>query len=198
MKNLTLNEDFDEDPSDGKYFYLQELTIDPTENSCGNYHKIEKYTSSGWYRMIFELKVFLRRTGGIILCSGNNVVIQYSDYVFEVRVRGQVKRFWMWHAYNSLLEFKDVYCQLMVPRQGGYNYENCSYVPYFESGGVFNKQATLKGKELNKWYSGSSDGMGDMTHNYPNLPDPIFLKVKGKGKSAAFGANDWAEINCGY
>ena len=197
MLNLTLNEAFDEDPSDGKYFYLKEVTIQPTESGCGNYHRIEKYTSSGLYRVIFELKVFLRTLYPSV-CSANQTHIQHKDYVFQVRVRGQVQRFWMWHAYKSLLEFKEVSCQLLVPRQGNYNFENCSYVPYYETGGVANKQAMLNAHELDKWYYGNLNGMGDMTHNYPNLPNPVFIKVKGKGKSAAFGANDWAEINCGY
>jgi len=104
----------------------------------------------------------------------------------------------MWHAYNSLLEFKEVSCQLVVPKQGNYYYESCSFVPYYELSGVSNEQAILNGRELEKWYYSNSNGMGDMTHNYPNLPNPVFIKVKGKDKSAAFDANEWAEINCGY
>lgn len=197
MKNLTLDEDFDEDSSDGKYFYIKELTIEPTESGCGNYHRIEKYTNSGWYRVIFELKV-LMATYYPSVCPANQTSIQHTYYYLEAKVRGQVKRFWMWHAYNSVLEFKEVSCQLMVPRQGYYNYADCSYVPYFELGGATNKQDMFYGKELTRWYDGNSNGMGDMTHNYPHLPNPAFIKVKGMGKSAAFDANNWAAINCGY
>jgi len=198
MLNLTLNEAFDEDPSDGKYFYLKEVTIEPTESGCGNSKSVEKYTNSGWYRVLFEVKVNII-PGEPTICEANNTWITHSQYACIVSVRGQVKRFWIWFGYNSLLEFKEIYCQLVVPRRGNnYNSTNCTWNYFFELGGVNNKNSMQNGKLLERFYKHNIEGMGDMTQNYTNLPNPVLLKVKGKGKSAAFGTNEWAEINCGY
>lgn len=199
MKNLILDEEnseFDDDSSDGKYYFLRNETIDPLESNCGNKHINIKNTTSNWYRVHFTIRVNRRNSSSTCLANGQN--ISHSEYVLFVELEGFVKRFWLWHSYNSLLEFKDVYCQLTVPRQGNYNQSNCSYIPYYEYGGVANKSSSLKARYLVREFTGNLNGMGDMTHNYNHLPDPVFIKVKGKGKSAAFNANDWSEINCGY
>ncbi len=76
MINLTLGEKFDDDPSDGKYFYLKEATTEPTENNCGNSWYVEKYTTNGWYRAKFEIKALIFIEPSTV-CPGNNSWIHY-------------------------------------------------------------------------------------------------------------------------
>ena len=198
IESLTLNEDFDDDLSDGKFFYIRNVELDPLESNCGNYHRVEKYTNNGMYRVIFEIWAKKEIYWGT-KCPATNTWIEHHQYGCQIKVRSQVKRFWMWHSYKSSLEFQEGSCQLMVPRQVNYNYQNCSYIPTFELGGVYNISNSINNASfLDVWITGANNGMGDMTHNYSSLPLPVFLKVKGKGKSAALGINNWAEINCGY
>ncbi|MCE1201263.1 MAG: hypothetical protein LWX09_04080, partial [Bacteroidia bacterium] len=197
MKNLTLNGDFDEDPADGKYFYLKDVTIEPTENNCGDYKRVEKNSEGGWYRVIFEIKLMRYGQFGNI-CKHTNQLILHYQYICNIILRGQVKRFWMWHSYKTSLEVQDVNFELLVPRQDNYDTLTCSYFPRFEIGGQINyAESKVNSPELSKIFKDATDGMGDVTHNY-NLSHPVFIKVRGKGKSAALGIGNWATFSCGY
>lgn len=200
IKSLTLNEDFDDDLSDGKFFYTRNVELDPIESNCGNYKRVEKYTNGNTYRVIFEIKVEKHHLASS-KCPATGQYIEFVYYKTTLRIVGQRKRFFIWNSYITNLEYKDVYCELNVPRQDGYNHQICKTIPRYELGGLVNKSG-YKGSSRG-WifeFEGAANGMGDMMHNIPtgDIDNPVFIKVKGKAKSSALGINNWAEISCGY
>lgn len=200
IESLTLNEDFDDDLSDGKFFYVRNVELDPLESNCGNYQRVEKYTNGNTYRVIFDVKIE-KKYAPSTKCLATGQYIEYVLYKTTVRIVGQRKRFGIWNGYITNLEYKDLYCELFVFCQDGYNNQICKTIPRTELGGLVNKSG-YKGSSKG-WifeFEGTINGMGDTMHNIPfnDIPNPVFLKIKGKAKSDALGINNWAEISCGY
>lgn len=199
IKSLTLNEDFDDDFSDGKFFYTKNVELDPIESNCGNYKRDEEYDGNN-YRVIFEISVNKGMyPSSKCIATGN--FIEYVYYYTNVRIVGQRKRFGIWNSYITNLEYKEIDCELIVLRQNSYNNQICKTIPRNELGGLTNKNG-YKGSSRG-WiiqFDGANNGMGDVMHNiaYNDVSNPVFLKIKGKAKSSAFGINKWAEISCGY
>lgn len=200
IKSLTLNEDFDDDLSDGKFFYIKNVELDPIESNCGNYKRVEKYTNGNTYRVIFDISTYKIHYASS-WCTANNTPIEYVFAELKLRIVGQRKRFGIWNSYITNLEYKDIYCEIEVPRQDHYISQTCTSIIHTELGGISNKSG-YKGSSRGwvVYYSSASNGMGDMTANINinDFPTPTFLKVKGKAKSDALGINNWAEISCGY
>jgi hypothetical protein len=200
IESLTLNEDFDDDLSDGKFFYLRNIELDPIESNCGNYQRVEKYVNNNTYRVIFDIKV-QKKFQASTRCPANGQYISHVYYLTTIRIMGQRKRLGIWNSYITNLEYKDIYCELNVLRQDGYNQQICMTIPRTELGGLTNKsgyKGSSKGWTIE--IDGAVNGMGDMMHNIPSdsIASPTFIKIKGKAKSDALGINNWAEINCGY
>ena len=200
IESLTLNEDFDDDLSDGKFFYVRNVELDPLESNCGNYKRAEKYTNGNSYRVIFEISI-CRTHYYSAICPSTNTPIEYLYTYSKLRIVGQRRRFGIWNSYITNLEYKDVYCEVNVLRQDYYVSQTCTSIYHTEQGGLYNKtdyKGSSKGWEI--FFSGANNGMGDMMANvsYNNFPTPVFIKVKGKAKSDALGINNWAEISCGY
>lgn len=200
IESLTLNEDFDDDISDGKFFYIRNVELDPLESNCGNYKRAEKYTNGRTYRVIFDI-IVEKRNAPSTICPSTGQPILYIKYVTKVRIVGQRKRLGIWNSYITNLEYKDIYCELEVQRQDSYNNQICKTIPRTELGGLFNKngyKGSSKGWTIE--FEGAAIGMGDVMHNIPynDVPNPMFIKIKGKAKSDALGINNWAEILCGY
>lgn len=87
---------------------------------------------------------------------------------------------------------------LFRDRQDYYDALTCSYIPRFEIGGQTNfSESKFNTTELSKIFKDANNGMGDVSHNY-TLNLPVFIKVRGKGKSAALGIDNWATFSCGY
>lgn len=203
MKNLTLNEDFDEDPSDGKFFYLKEATIEPTESDCGNTKSAQKSNNNNNRRVSFEIKVMKRNAYSTTCYSPQRygTPIEHALYTTVVKIVPQKKVVLFWFKYKTDLWFSELYSQLMVLRQDGYIDSLCKTIPRSELGGLTNMSGVrYNDNELEDWIEGANVGMGDMMHNIPlsQLSSPVFLKVKGKGRSKELGSNQWAEISCGY
>jgi hypothetical protein len=200
MENLILDEDFDDDLSDGKFIYLRNIELDPFDSNCGNYKRVEKYTNGNTYRVIFEISIYKSHYYSSI-CPSTNIPIEYLYTYSKLRIVGQRKRFWIWNSYITNLEYKDVYCEVNVLRQDYYISQTCTSIYHTEQGGLYNKsdyKGSSRGWEI--YFSGDNNGMGDMMANvgYYNFPNPVFIKVRGKAKSSALGSNNWAEISCRY
>jgi len=197
IESLTLNEDFDDDLSDGKFFYIRNVELDPLESNCGNVKTVVKYNASQNRRVNFSISVSIAQDPTTTRCPSTNQIMNYRKYCSIVNLYGEKKTLGIWFKYKTYLEFKEVYCELDVPRQNGYNYQTCTTVVGYESRGLINKSDNVSNSKLmTRVYFGMTHNMGDIIHNY-QITNPVFTKVKGKATSTGLGGL-WGEISCGY
>jgi len=197
IKSLTLNEDFDDDLSDGKFFYIKNVELDPIESNCGNQKSAVKYNASQNRRINFCISVSIVQDPTSTRCPSTNQLMNYRKYCSLINLYGEKKTLGIWFKYKTNLEFKEVYCELDVPRQNGYNNQTCTTVVGYEKRGLINKSDNVSNSKLmTRVYYGMTHNMGDVIHNY-QITNPVFYKVKGKATSTGLGGL-WNEINCGY
>lgn len=193
MKQLIVDGTFNINSISGMYFFVEPYSS-PT--GCGSY----KYASvaNGNRKVEIWIRVNIIKTP-FGFCSPSNSPIIHQKYRTTVEVRGKRWLLWDWRAYKTFLEFKDVYLELDVPEQTSYNNTTCTSTWQFIDGYLNNESEQLS----NDWYhltvnfEGSEDQMGGDIANV-TLPNPYFLKVKGKASSRGVTSSYWAIISCGY
>ncbi|MFZ4414860.1 MAG: hypothetical protein ACOYOV_17370 [Bacteroidales bacterium] len=200
ISQLAINSSF----NINNYQYLYFL-VSPNYSplGCSNWKEITTYNNDNDRLVIFSIHTNKSIPNNYGNCQGSPKSFEHYELHVNVYGKKKVKPWGGWRRYYTVLEIKEVYCELDVPHENYFDLTQCKSNWNWQKGGVSNKSKYLgyETRDLSMhWIGGRLDDIpyiGNELCNISNLPLPYFLKVKGKATSRGMQSK-WAEINCGY